>query len=47
MLEIKGEKLVDQSDIFNLVKDSDFNKKFATLAAKAKLKAEQYKIVKL
>ena len=32
--------MVDQSDISNLIKNSDLNKRFATLRTKAELKAE-------
>ena len=45
--KIKQKKLVDKSDISNLIKISDLNTKLAALAAKAQLKAEQDKIVKL
>ena len=45
--KIKEKKLVDQSDISNLIKNSDLNTKLATLATKSQLKAEQDKIVKL
>ena len=38
--KIKEKELVDKSDIFNLIKIFDLNTKLATLAAKAKLKAE-------
>ena len=41
--KIKQNKLIDQSDISNLVKNSDLN---STLATEAELKAEQNKIVK-
>ena len=44
--KVKEKKLIDQWDIFNLVKNSDLNTKLSTLAIKAGLKAEQYKIVK-
>ena len=43
----KPKKLVNKSDISNLVKSSDLNTKFSTLATKAELKADQDKIVKL
>ena len=46
-IKIKQEKLVNKSDIPNLVKNSDLNIKLATLATKAELKAEQHKIVQL
>ena len=39
--------LVDKSDISNLVKNSDLNKKLVALTAEVELKAEQDKIVKL
>ena len=45
--KIKDEGLVDKSDISNLVKNSDLNKKLATLATNAKLKVEQDKTGKL
>ena len=38
---------VNESSIFNLIKNSDLNKKLATLATKAELKAEQNKTGKL
>ena len=44
---VKEKKLVDQSDISNLIKYSDVMTKLATLATKAQLKAEKDKIVKL
>ena len=40
-------KIVDQSDIFFFVTNSDFNRKLATLATKAEFKAKQTKIVQL
>ena len=43
---IKQKKLVNKSNISNLVKNSDFNPKLAKLATKAELKAEEDKIVK-
>ena len=45
--KIKQRKLVNESNISSLVKDSDLNTKLGTLAAKVELKAEQDKIVKL
>ena len=45
--KIKEKKLVDQSDICNLVRNSDLSTKLATFVKKAELKAEQDKIVKL
>ena len=45
--KIKQKALVNISDISNLVKNSDLNSKFATLATKAALKAEQDKTLKL
>ena len=45
--KIKENKLVDRSDISNLVKNSDLSIKLATLATKAELKVMQDKIVKL
>ena len=44
---IKQKKLVNKSDISDLVKNSDLNTKLAILAVEAELKAEQDKIVKL
>ena len=45
--KIKQKKLVKKSHISNLIKFFDFNTKLASWAAKAELKAEQEKIVKL
>ena len=45
--KIKQKKLVDKSHISNLIKIFDFNTKLETWSAKAELKAEQEKIVKL
>ena len=45
--KIKQKELINKSHISNLVRNSDFNTKLATLATKTELKAEQYKIVKL
>ena len=39
--------MVNESNIFNLIKDSDFNTKIATSVTKAELKVEQDKIVSL
>ena len=47
MQKIKNKELVIKSDISGLINDSDLNKKLETLATKAKLKAKEYKIVKL
>ena len=44
---IKQKKLVNKSDISDLVKNSDLNTKLAILAVEAELKAEQDKIMKL
>ena len=43
----KTKKLVDKSDISDLVKNFDLRTKLATLATKAELKADQDKILKL
>ena len=43
----KEKGLLNKSDIYSPVKNSDLNTKLATLATKTKLKAEQDKIVKL
>ena len=43
----KKKKIVDQYDISNLVKNSNSNTKFGTLATKAEVAAEQNKIVEL
>ena len=45
--KIKQKKLVNKSNAFNLVQNSDLNTKIATLATKSELKVEQDKIVKL
>ena len=45
--KINQKELVNNSGISNLAQNSDLNTKLATLATKAELKAEQYKIVKL
>ena len=39
--------LVDKSDIFSLIDNSDLDKKIATSATKAELKSEQRKTTKL
>ena len=39
--------VVDEYDIFEFIKNSDLDKKIATLAVNAELKSEQDKIVKL
>ena len=46
-INIKTKKMVNESNIFNLIKDSDFNTKIATSVTKAELKVEQDKIVSL
>ena len=46
-LKIKQKQLADKSDIAGFINNSDLNKKVATLATKAELKAEQEKIIKL
>ena len=46
-VKIKQKELLNKSIISNLVKSSDLNTRFTTLAQKAELKAEQDKIVKL
>ena len=38
--KIKQKKLVNKSDIFNIVKNFDLNAKLTSLATKAELKAE-------
>ena len=45
--KIKQKKLVNIFNVFNLVKNSDLSTKFATLEAKAELKTDQDKSVKL
>ena len=45
--KIKKIELITKSDIFNVIKNSNINTKLATLVAKAELKIEQDKIVKL
>ena len=45
-IKIKQKKLVNKSNISNLVKNSDLNRKHIILVTKAVLKAEQHKIVK-
>ena len=45
--KIKEKELVGKFIISNLVKSSDLGENTVTLAKKAKLKAKQYKIVKL
>ena len=45
--KIKEKELIDKSNISNLIKNSDFNRKLKTLATKAELKVEQEKIVKM
>ena len=45
--KIKQKELVNIFNIFNLVKNSDLSKKFATLETKAELKKDQDKSVKL
>ena len=46
-LKIKLKELANKFDIAGFIDNSDFNKKVATLATKAELKAEQDKITKL
>ena len=46
-LNIKQKNLINKSDILILVKNSDLNTKFSSLATKAEVKAEQDEIVKL
>ena len=43
----KQKELASKSDISNLVKNTDLNKKEATLATKSELKAGQNKIINL
>ena len=45
--KIKQKQLVDKSAIAGFINNADLNKKVATLATKAELKAEQDKIIKL
>ena len=45
--KIKEKGLVDKSDISGVIDNSDLDKKVATQATKAKLKAEQDKIMKV
>ena len=45
--KIKEKELIDKSNISNLIKNSDFNRKLKTLATKAELKVEQEKIVQM
>ena len=45
--KIKEKALLDKSDICEFKDNSDLDKKIETLAPKAELKADQYKIVKL
>ena len=44
--EIKYKEIVNRSDISNLVENSDWNTRLATLAKKEELEAEQDKIAK-
>ena len=46
-IKIKEKGLLDRSNVFNLIKNSDLHTKLATLVTKTELKAEQDKIVKL
>ena len=46
-LKIKQKQLADKFGIAGFINNSDLNKKVATLATKAELKAEQEKIIKL
>ena len=43
----KNKELVNKSDIYKFINNSDLDKKIDTFAAKAELKAEKDKIVKL
>ena len=45
--KIRNKELVDKSDIYKFIINSDLDKKIETLATKAELKAQQNKIVKL
>ena len=45
--KIKQKELVTKSNISNIVKDSDFNRKLKALVTKAELKSEQAKIMTL
>ena len=45
--KITQKELVNKSDIYNLIKNSDLNTKLKTLTAKADLKAEQDEIKEL
>ena len=45
--EIKYQEIVNRSDISNLVENSDWNTRLATLAKKEELEAAQDKIEKL
>ena len=45
--KIKQNQLVDKSAIAGFINNAGLNKKVATLATKAELKAEQDKIIKL
>ena len=46
-LKTKQKQLLDKSGIAGFINNSDLNKKVAPLATKAKLKAEEDKIIKL
>ena len=45
--KIKNKKLINKSDIFGFIYNSDLDKKIEWLAAKKELKEEQRKILKL
>ena len=47
ILDKKIKELVEKSDILGFIDNCDLDKKIGTLAAKAELKTEQNKIVKL
>ena len=47
IIDTKIKELVNKSNIFRFINDSDLNKKIETLATKAELNAEQDKLVKL
>ena len=46
-VNIKNKELVNKTEIYKFINNSDLDKKYKTLATKAELKAEQDKIVKL
>ena len=45
--KIKNKNLINESDIFGFVNNSDLDKEIATLTTKAKVKVDQDKIAKL